>query len=100
MEPRGRPASHLSPTWTGCHWRSGLDTLAPAGRDGGPDPMIRPSRSLRHEMAVSATGAFARSRRPPQTTAGWAGESRPSPVIPLGKGEYSLRELHCSRWSC
>ena len=31
--------------------------------------------------------------RRPKTTAGWAGRGRPSPtVIPLGKGEYSLRE--------
>src|SRR5208283_5678984 len=43
-----------------------------------------------------APGADVRAALPgnvPQTTAGWIGRSRPSPtVIPLGKGEYSLRE--------
>jgi hypothetical protein len=59
--------------------------------------MIQPSRvTPTRSGRLEATGALTHSLWSPQMTAGWAGESRPSPVIPLGKGEYSLRELRCS----
>ena len=38
-------------------------------------------------------------RQSPSNDSGLGRQSRPSPVIPLGKGEYSLREWRCSRSS-
>jgi len=77
----GPTRSRSSSKWRGARIRAGNRGPNP-GRDEGPDRMIQPSMLT--------------PRPSPSNDSGLGRQSRPSPVIPLGKGEYSLREWRCS----